>query len=107
MLRPPPGALPAGIAVAVALGEPAGARIASGSGLTFVRLSNRELRRRPGHGLALDARQLRPDQRPMQTDFFGRRRRVAVVAVDRRGLRVSSLGGGFGLDPSGSRELAG
>ena len=51
--------------------------------MALVRLANRELRHGPRDGLALDARKLRADQRAMQTDFFGRRRCVAVIAVKR------------------------
>lgn len=85
----PPGlrpALPAGIAVTAAFREPAGARVVLEAAMAFVRLTNCKLRRRPGHSLALDTWQLRSNQRPMQANFFGRHRRIAVVTMNRRVL---------------------
>src|SRR5688500_11692249 len=63
------------------------------SPLTLVRLSDGELRRGTRDRLALDARQLRPNQGTMQPYFFRcrLRRSVAVIAVRRRVLRVLRL----------------
>lgn len=69
--------------VAAAFGEAAGPRVVLEPALTLVRLPDREFGRGPRDRLALDARQLRPNQRPVETHFLGRnlRRRVAIVAV--------------------------
>ena len=77
--------------LAAALREPPGSGvIVLESSLTLVRLSDGELRRGACDWLALDARQLRSNQRAMQPYLFGcrLRRGVAIVAVRRRVLRV-------------------
>jgi hypothetical protein len=83
--------------LSAALRETAGPRVVVlESSLTLVRLPDRKFRRRTGRRLALDARQLRADERPMQPYFFGfgLRRSVAIVAVCRRLVCVLRLGVG-------------
>jgi hypothetical protein len=71
-------------AAPAALGKPAGARVVLESAAVLGGLPDRELRHRPGHRLAFDARELRTDQRPVQSDFFrgAFRGHVPVVVVN-------------------------
>ena len=89
-------ARPARIALAATSREAPSARIASAalleSAAAFIVLTNGELGHWPRCRFALDARELRADQRTVQPDLFCRLRWPSVASVDRGRWRFRWLG---------------